>query len=100
MIPQTEKPTYYRKGKPVDREEAQEKVGTRIRINEHLYRNVPEGTTGTVIHVNLVHRFYDPDYGHTDLYELVVAWDLPMPIVTTIDETAYAGCLTELEGGV
>jgi hypothetical protein len=84
----------------VDKEEAQEKVGTRIRINEPLYRTVPVGTTGTVIHVNLVHRFYDPDYGHADLYELVVAWDPPMPIVTTMDTTEYMGCLTELEGGM
>jgi len=83
----------------MDRKEIQEKIGTRIRIYEPFYRTVPVGTTGTVIHVNLVHRFYDPDYGHADLYGLVVAWELPMPIVTTMDATEYAGCLLELEGG-
>ena len=78
------------------REEALEKVGTRIQLNEPLYDDVPVGTTGTVIHANLVHRFADPDYGYADVYELVVAWDLPLCPMTTMDESEcmalYAEC--------
>jgi hypothetical protein len=90
MIPTREK-TSHMKGRPMDREEALAHVGKRMQTTKRLYRDVPAGTTGTVVHANLAHRFCDPDYGHTDLYELVVAWDLPLPIVTTMDEAEYAG---------
>jgi hypothetical protein len=73
----------------MNREEALEEVGTRIRVNEPVYNDVPPGTTGTVIHANLVYRFANPDYGYADLYELVVAWDLPLSPITTMDETEY-----------
>jgi hypothetical protein len=69
------------------REAALAKVGTRLQLNEPLYGDIPVGTTGTVIHANLVYRFADPVYGYTDVYELVVAWDLPLCPITTMDET-------------
>lgn len=69
------------------REEALEKVGKRLQLHEPLYSDIPVGTTGTVIHANLVHRFADPDYGYADVYELVVAWDLPLSPIMTMDES-------------
>jgi hypothetical protein len=79
----------------ITREEALGKVGTRIRVNEPFYEDVPPGTTGTVIHANLAYRFANPDYGYADLYELVVAWDLPLCPITTMDEEELA-CHAEL----
>ena len=75
----------------MNREEALEKIGQRIQLTEPLYRDVPAGTTGTVIHANLIHRFTDLDYGYADLYNLIVAWDLPSWPIMTIDETEYVG---------
>jgi hypothetical protein len=72
------------------REEALKKIGKRIQVNEPFYEDVPPGTTGTVIHANLVYRFANPDYGYADLYELVVAWDLPLCSITTMDEGELA----------
>lgn len=80
----------------MDKEEAIAKVGKRVCIIEHVYRSVPAGTTGTVIHANLVGRFTHPDYGFSDVYELVVEWDLPVPILTTMGQGEYDGILTEL----
>jgi hypothetical protein len=74
----------------ITREEALAKVGTRICVSEPFYKDVPPGTTGTVIHANLAYRFANPEYGYTDLYELVVAWDLPLRPITTMDEGELA----------
>jgi hypothetical protein len=71
----------------MNREAALAKVGKRLQLNEPLYSDIPVHTTGTVIHANLVHRFADPEYGYADLYELVVAWDLPLCPITTMDES-------------
>ena len=79
----------------MDREEALEKVGKRLQLNEPLYGDVPVGTTVMVIHANLVHRFTDPEYGYADVYELVVAWDLPLSPITTMDETEFMALYAE-----
>jgi len=72
------------------REETLAKVGTRMHINEPVYKDVPLGTTGTIMHANLVYRFANPEYGYADLYELVVAWDLSLCPITTMDEGELA----------
>jgi hypothetical protein len=72
------------------REEALAKVGTRICVSEPVYKDVPTGTTGTVIHANLTYRFANPDYGYADVYQLIVAWDLPLLPITTMDKGELA----------
>jgi hypothetical protein len=72
------------------REEALAKVGTRICVSEPFYKDVLPGTTDTVIHANIACRFANPEYGYADLYELVVAWDLPLCSITTMDEGELA----------
>jgi hypothetical protein len=88
------------------REEALAKVGIRVELHDDIDESgeggmyfsdkVPAGTTGTVIHANLDHRFSHPEYEPSDLYEVVIEWNLPGCPIDSFDDQAYKLFITEL----
>lgn len=54
------------------REEALETVGKRLQRNEPPYGDVPVGTTGTVMHANLVHWLPTPTMA--TLTSMISSW--------------------------
>ena len=87
------------------RDEARAKVGKRVQIHDdvddnggmYFSKDIPVGTTGQVIHANLVHRFTHEEYEPADRYELVIAWEFLGRRVDRFDDTAYRVFVTELE---
>ena len=57
---------------------------------------VAAGTNGHVIHANLHHRFSHPEYDPTDMYEVVIEWDLPDRRIDMLGKTEYATFITDL----
>ena len=88
-----------------DRDEALAKNGKRVQLHDYEEENfrtsfkeaVPAGTTGQVIHTNLVCRFTHPEYEPADVYEYVIEWDSLDRRIDMFDERAYSLFITELE---
>ena len=89
-----------------ERDEVLAKVGKRVQLHEYVdadgqggmyfSKDVPDGTTGHVIHVNLVYRFLHEEYEHADVYEYVIEWDSLNRRIDMFDESAYRWFITEL----
>ncbi len=87
-----------------DRDEAFAKVGKRLQLHDYEEDNfrtsfkeaVPAGTTGQVIHANLVHRFTHEEYEPADVYEYVVEWDSLDRRIDMFDASDYERFITEL----
>ena len=87
------------------REEVLAKVGTRVELHDDVHadgtvgmvfsKHIPAGTTGTVIHANLDHRFSHPEDEPEDLYEAVIAWNLAGRPIDRFDQQAYRLFITE-----
>jgi len=68
-----------------ERDDVLAKVGKRVQLHNAAFedgnggmffsKDVPAGTTGQVIHANLVYRFTHPEYDPSDVYEVVIEWD-------------------------
>jgi hypothetical protein len=88
-----------------ERNEVLAKIGKRVQIHDDMgthgrmdfSKDIPAGTTGQVIHANLVHRFTHPEYDPADVYEVVIEWDALDRRIAMFDETAYGLFITELE---
>jgi hypothetical protein len=86
------------------RDDALAKIGKRVQLHDYEEDNfrtsfkasVPAGTTGRVIHANLIHRFTHPEYEPADLYDLVVEWDSLHRRIDVFDESYYTLFITEL----
>ena len=80
-----------------ERDEAFAKIGTRVQIHDYEEENfrtsfkeaVPAGTTGRIIHANLMCRFRHPEYEPVDVYEVVIAWDALDRRIDMLDPSAY-----------
>ena len=87
-----------------DRDEAFAKVGKRLQLRDYEEDNfrtsfkeaVPAGTTGRVIHANLVCRFTHEEYEPADVYEYVVEWDSLDRCIDMFDASDYERFITEL----
>jgi hypothetical protein len=60
-------------------------------------QDVPAGTTGQVIHANLVYRFRHEESEPADVYELVIEWDSLNRRIDMFDPSDYERFITELE---
>jgi len=88
-----------------DRDEVLAKIGKRVRLHDDMdddggmsfSKDIPAGTTGQVIHANLVHRFTHEEYEPSDIYELVIEWESFGRRIDMFDELAYRLFITELE---
>ena len=88
-----------------DKDEALAKVGRRVQLHDYaedsfstsFSKDVPAGTTGQVIHANLVYRFTHEEYEPADLYEVVIEWDALNRRIDMFDESDYQRFITELE---
>ena len=58
---------------------------------------VPAGTTGRVIHANLLCRFTHPEYEPADVYEYVIEWDALNRRIDMFDPSDYERFIAELE---
>jgi hypothetical protein len=87
-----------------DRDEAFAKISTRVQLRDYEAENfrtsfkaaVPAGTTGQVIHANLVHRFTHEEYESADMYEYVVEWDSLNRRIDLFDASDYERFITEI----
>jgi len=87
-----------------DRDEAFAKIGKRVQLHDYEAENfrtsfskvVPAGTTGPVIHANLVHRFTHEEYEPADVYEYVIEWDSLSRRIYLFDASDYERFITEL----
>ena len=87
-----------------ERDEACAKIGTRVQLHDYeeddfstsFSEQVPAGTTGQVIHANLVYRFTHEEYEPADVYEYVVEWDSLNRRIDLFDESAYRWFITVL----
>ena len=87
-----------------DRDEVLAKVGKRVQIHDDVgihgrmdfSKHIPAGTTGQVIHANLVHRFTHKEYEPADFYELVIEWDALDRRVDVFDASYYKLFITEV----
>jgi hypothetical protein len=88
-----------------DRAEALAKMGKRVQLHDYEEENfrtsfkeaVPAGTTGQVIHANLVYRFTYEEYEPADVYEVVIEWDSLNRRIDMFDASDYERFITELE---
>jgi hypothetical protein len=88
-----------------DRDEVLAKVGKQVQLHNYEEENfrtsfkeaVPAGTTGQVIHANLVYRFTHEEYEPADIYELVIEWDSLNGRIDMFDASDYERFITELE---
>ena len=84
--------------------EAFANIGKRVQLRDYEEENfrtsfketVPPGTTGQVIHANLVCRFTHPEYEPADVYEYVVEWDSLDRRIDMFDASDYERFITEL----
>jgi hypothetical protein len=89
----------------VERNEAFATIGTRVQLHDYeeddvrtsFSEQVPAGTTGQVIHANLVCRFTHPEYEPVDVYEYVIEWDALNRRIDMFDASDYGRFITELE---
>ena len=87
-----------------DRDEAFAKIGKRVQLHDYEKDNfrtsfkeaVPAGTTGQVIHANLVCRFTHPEHEPADVYEYVIEWDALNQRIDMFDASDYERFITEL----
>jgi hypothetical protein len=89
-----------------ERDEVLAKVGKRVHIRDYVdadgqggmyfSKDVPDGTTGQVIHANLVYRFRHEEYDPADIYELVIEWDSLNRRIDRFDASDYERFITEL----
>ena len=87
-----------------ERDDVLAKIGTRVQIHDYAEDNfrtsfkeaVPAGTTGPVIHANLVHRFTHEEYEPADMYEYVIEWDSLNRRIDLFDASDYERFITEL----
>jgi hypothetical protein len=87
-----------------DRDEAFAKIGKRVQLQDYEAESfrtsfkeaVPAGTTGQVIHANLVHRFTHEEYEPADFYELVIEWNALDRRIDMFDASDYERFITEL----
>ena len=88
-----------------ERDEVLAKIGKRVQLHDYEEENfrtsfketVPAGTTGRVIHANLICRFTHEEYEPADLYELVIEWDSLNQKINMFDPSDYERFITELE---
>jgi hypothetical protein len=88
-----------------DREDVLAKVGKRVQLHDYeddsfrtsFSKDVPAGTTGQVIHANLVYRFRHEEYEPADVYELVIEWDSQNRRIDMFDESDYQRFIAEIE---
>ena len=92
----------------LERDEVLANIGTRVQLHDYeeddfstsFKEAVPAGTTGRVIHANLMCRFtafIDPGDEPADVYEVVIAWDALDRRIDMLDPSAYERFITELE---
>ena len=87
-----------------ERDEAFAKIGKRVQMHDYEEENfrtsfkeaVPAGTTGRVIHANLVCRFTHPEHAPADVYEYVIEWDSLGRRIDMFDPSDYERFMTEL----
>jgi hypothetical protein len=87
-----------------DRDEAFAKIGKRVQLRDYEEENfrtsfkeaVPAGTTGQVIHANLVYRFIHEEYEPADLYRIVIEWESLDRRIDMFDASDYERFITEL----
>ena len=87
-----------------DRDEVVAKIGKRVQLHNYEEENfrtsfkeaVPAGTTGQVIHANLVYRFTHEEYESADMYEYVIEWDSLNRRIDLFDASDYERFITEL----
>ena len=90
-----------------EREEALSKIGRRVQLHDYeeadfstsFKEEVPAGTTGRVIHANLVCRFgafTEPEDEPADLYEVVIEWEALDRRIDMFDARDYERFITEL----
>lgn len=87
-----------------DRDEALAKIGRRVQLHDYAEENfrtsfkeaVPAGTTGQVIHANLICRFTHEEYEPADVYELVIEWDSLNRRIDMFDPSDYERFISEL----
>ena len=90
-----------------ERDEVLANFGKRVQLHEYVdadgqggmyfSKDVPDGTPGQVIHVNLVYHFLQDEYEPADGYEYVIEWDSLNRRIDMFDESAYRWFITELE---
>ena len=86
------------------RDDALAKIGRRVQLRDYAEDNfrtsfkeaVPAGTTGRVIHANLLCRFTHPEYEPADVYEYVIEWDSLARRIDLFDASDYERFITEL----
>jgi hypothetical protein len=87
-----------------ERDDVLAKIGKRVQLHDYEEENfrtsfketVPTGTTGQVIHANLVHRFTHEEYEPADFYEVVIEWDALHRRIDILDASDYERFITEL----
>jgi hypothetical protein len=87
-----------------ERDEVLAKIGKRVQIHDYeeddfstsFKEAVPAGTTGRIIHANLMCRFKNPEYEPADVYEVVIEWDALDRRIDMFDPSAYERFITEL----
>jgi hypothetical protein len=87
-----------------DQDEAFAKIGTRVQLRDYEAENfrtsfkaaVPAGTTGQVIHANLVYCFTHEEYEPADVYEFVIEWDSLNRRIDMVDASDYERFITEV----
>jgi hypothetical protein len=87
-----------------DQDEAFAKIGKRVQLHDYEAENfrtsfktaVPAGTTGQVIHANLVYRFTHEEYEPADVYEYVIEWDALNRRIDMVDASDYERFITEV----
>ena len=89
----------------VDRDEAFAKIGKRVQLHDAAFedssggmyfsKDIPAGTTGQVIHANLVYRFTHEEYEPADMYEYVIEWDALHRRIDMFDPSDYERFITE-----
>ena len=86
------------------RDEAFAKIGKGVQLHDYeeddfrtsFSEQVPAGTTGQVIHANLVCRFTHEEYEPADVYEYVIEWDALDRRIDMFDASDYERFITEL----
>ena len=87
-----------------ERDEVLAKIGKRVQLWDYEEENfrtsfkeaVPAGTTGQVIHANLVHRFTHEEYEPADMYEYVIEWNSLNRRIDLFDASDYERFITEI----
>ena len=87
--------------------EAEAKVAKKVQLHDFVNpadgvrvcfsKEAPAGTTGSIIHANFACRFTDPDTEAADVFQVVIAWDLPHQRIDMLGKSEYGLFITELE---